>query len=71
MTKRVQPSDVDDIVGTRDAARILGFAMSTLAKRRLNWRSPADGPPFIRLSTRKVGYRRSALNAWLAERERS
>ena len=56
----------DRIVGSREAARLIGLAMSTLAKRR----AEGTGPPYIELSKRKAGYRLSDLNAWLANRER-
>jgi predicted DNA-binding transcriptional regulator AlpA len=56
----------DRIVGSREAARLIGLSMGTLAKRR----SDRTGPPYIELSKRKAGYRLSDLNAWLSDRER-
>lgn len=50
------------------AGSYLNLAPSTLAKLRMR---PGAGPKFIRLSGRKVGYRRSALDEWLAARVRS
>lgn len=49
------------------AAARIGLSPSTLAKRRMN----GTGPRFIRLSATRVAYRQSAIDAWLAERERS
>ncbi len=44
------------------AADYLGLAVSTLAKQRLR----GDGPKFIRLSSRAIGYLRSDLDEWIA-----
>lgn len=47
-----------------DAAAYLGLAPATLAKIRC---VSNDGPPFIRLG-RKIVYRKSDLDDWLAQR---
>lgn len=52
------------ILRTREAAAYVGLAKSTLEKKRLT----GDGPPFVRLSHRAVGYDVAALDAWLAQR---
>lgn len=44
------------------AASYLGLAISTLAKQRLR----GDGPKFIRLSARAIGYLQADLDEWLA-----
>ena len=44
------------------AADYLGLATSTLAKQRLR----GDGPKFVRLSARAIGYLQSDLDEWLA-----
>lgn len=59
--------DLDQLYGARVAAGYVGVAPSTLSR----WRMLGTGPTFIRLSLRKVAYRRSALDAWLAARERT
>jgi len=46
------------------AARYVGLSSSTLAKRRLT----GDGPKFIRLSARAIGYLQSDLDQWLREK---
>jgi predicted DNA-binding transcriptional regulator AlpA len=48
---------------TPAAADYLGYAESTLEKKRLT----GDGPPFIRLG-RVIVYDTRDLDAWLAER---
>jgi predicted DNA-binding transcriptional regulator AlpA len=48
---------------TPAAADYLGYAESTLEKKRLS----GDGPPFIRLG-RVIVYDTRDLDAWLAER---
>jgi hypothetical protein len=52
-----------DILSPSDAARCVGLAVSTLGKLRC-W---GGGPEFLKLG-RKVVYRRSALEKWLAAR---
>ena len=49
------------IFRTHEAAEYVGLASSTLEKMRVN----GDGPPFIRLGGRAVGYDIKDLDAWL------
>jgi len=49
------------IMRTQDAADYVGLAASTLEKMRLT----GDGPQFIRLGGRAVGYAVEDLDAWL------
>jgi hypothetical protein len=49
-----------------EAGAYTSIAPSTLAKYR--WRG--DGPVFIRVTPRKIRYRRTDLDAWLAARAR-
>ena len=53
----------DEKLGTRDAARHTGLAISTMAKMRCR----GGSPPFLRLG-RKVVYVRADLDTWLATR---
>jgi predicted DNA-binding transcriptional regulator AlpA len=53
------------ILSEREVAEWLGISQPTLSRHR-RYRT---GPPYIRLSTRRVGYRRDAVEAWLKERE--
>ncbi len=43
------------------ASKYLGLSTSFLAKKRL----AGDGPRFIRLSARAIGYQQADLDAWL------
>jgi predicted DNA-binding transcriptional regulator AlpA len=60
-------SAFDAVFSTHEASQFLGLARQTLAKMRVQGR----GPHYVKLSRAKVGYRHSALVAWLAERERT
>ena len=54
------------ILNTAAAARVVGLGASTLEKLRLL----GGGPTFIRLGSRRVGYRRDDLDMWLDTRPR-
>lgn len=49
------------ILRTPGAAAYIGLAESTLEKMRVN----GEGPRFIRLGKKAVGYDRQDLDAWL------
>jgi len=57
---------IDEILTERDLCKWLGISEPTLLRHRRN----GTGPKFIQLSVRRVAYRRSAVEAWLKERER-
>jgi len=50
-----------------EAARYLGLSVSTLAKQRLR----GDGPRFVKLGSRAVGYSLNELDAYLVSCTRS
>jgi predicted DNA-binding transcriptional regulator AlpA len=52
------------IFRTPDAARRVGLSESSLEKLRCR----GDGPPFVRIGSRAVGYLIEDLDAWLASR---
>jgi predicted DNA-binding transcriptional regulator AlpA len=52
------------VLRTPGAAEYTGLAVSTLEKMRLT----GNGPEFIRLSIRAVGYEIEALDRWLQSR---
>ena len=55
-----------DVVWTPEvAAAYLAVAPTTLKR----WRRTGEGPRFTRYNGKKVGYRRSVLDAWLKSRE--
>jgi predicted DNA-binding transcriptional regulator AlpA len=55
-----------DILSERQVSDWLGLSEPTLFRHRRD----GTGPRFIRLSARRVAYRRSAVEAWLSQRER-
>ena len=57
---------INRIVRTPEAAAYCGLSASTFEKLRLT----GDGPEFIRLGRRAVGYKRDSLDAWLDSRRR-
>jgi predicted DNA-binding transcriptional regulator AlpA len=64
--KKGQQEMDDTILTTAEAARRLGLSAATLAKwRRKRLRQPL---PFVRLSARKVGYERSAIDDFIRAR---
>jgi hypothetical protein len=53
------------LLQTPEAAARLGFAASTLEKMRLR----GNGPPYLRLSPRRIVYEADRLDAWARGRE--
>jgi predicted DNA-binding transcriptional regulator AlpA len=54
------------VLRTPAAAEYLGLSPSTIEKFRLT----GEGPKFVRIGARAVGYRIEDLDGWLAERLR-
>jgi predicted DNA-binding transcriptional regulator AlpA len=52
---------------TPDTAIYIGAKPGFLEKKRLS----GDGPPFIRIGSRKVGYLTEDLDRWLESRRRT
>jgi predicted DNA-binding transcriptional regulator AlpA len=59
-------ANVQEILTERQVSDWLGISEPTLFRHRRD----GTGPTFIRLSERRVAYRRGAVEAWLSERER-
>lgn len=55
-----QHGPVSPILTTYAAGKILGLACSTLNKMRMN----GNGPAFIKLGPRRVGYELAELEKW-------
>jgi len=53
------------VLRTEDAAEYVGLAVPTLEKMRLR----GDGPPFVRLGCRAVGYDLADLDRWIEEQK--
>jgi len=60
------PTERPKILRTADAARLVGLSESSLEK----FRCRGDGPAFIRIGSRAVGYLVDDLDAWLTSRRR-
>lgn len=56
---------VREILSERELSDWLGVSQPTLSRLRRD----KAGPAFVRLSARRVGYRRSAVEDWLKHRE--
>jgi hypothetical protein len=57
--------DVERLLTSAEAACVL----LVTPKQMAIWRRTGEGPPFIRVSHKVVGYRHSTLMAWAAARE--
>ena len=64
--KAAQPTpkpgpDTDELISTKEAAKLLNCAANTLEK----WRSQgSDGPPFYRVKGRTIRYKRAEVRRW-------
>lgn len=54
----------DPVLSEPQASELTGLSRRTLQRFRLE----GGGPAFIRLSTTRVGYRQSVVDAWLSSR---
>lgn len=59
------PTFLDEVVNTEEAARIIGNAPVTLRR----WRVSGDGPPYVKINA-SVGYIRRDLLEYIAARRR-
>ena len=57
----------DEVMGVAETCQLVGAGKSTLAR----WRMRGEGPPFVVVGPRFIRYRRSAVDAWMASRERT
>lgn len=56
---------LDPVLSEKQLRDWLGVSLPTLAR----WRE-SGGPAFIKMGPRRIGYRRSAVEKWLAASER-
>jgi predicted DNA-binding transcriptional regulator AlpA len=56
--------DLDRVVSEAETAKIIGYSKDTLRREFRAGRAP----PLVRLSGRRIGYRLSAIYAWLQAR---
>jgi predicted DNA-binding transcriptional regulator AlpA len=62
----LSPKPQTRVLRTPATAEYVGLSRSTIEKFRLT----GQGPKFVRIGVRAVGYRVEDLDAWLAERVR-
>ncbi len=61
-----QPAALDPVLTEKQMLDWLGIASATASR----WRAIGEGPPYVQLGPRRIGYRRIAIEQWLAARER-
>ena len=54
--------DPDKVYSEKETAQVVDLSTRTLARRREDGR----GPPYVRLSKHRIGYRGESIAAWLA-----
>lgn len=57
---------IEPLISERQLCELLGIGLPTIAR----WRAAGNGPRFVVLGVRRLAYRPSDVNAWLAERQR-
>jgi len=65
LVKASSTGEPDDLLNTKQTAAMLGLSPQFLEIGR----SRGYGPKFVRLSTRRIRYRRAAIIEWLRSRE--
>ena len=54
----------DQLLNEKQLAAWLGISLPSLQRQRSN----GSGPPFVQLSERRIGYRKSVVERWLEAR---
>ena len=54
----------DRVLGEKEVSAWLGVSLPNLQRMR----SSGSGPRYVQLSARRIGYRKSAVEAWLTSR---
>jgi predicted DNA-binding transcriptional regulator AlpA len=55
---------IDRLLAEKDVKDWLGISIPTLHRMRAN----GTGPCFVQLSTRRIAYRKSDIEAWITQR---
>lgn len=61
---RFPPDYLDSLINEKVAAEFLGYTIRALQ----NWRVRGGGPPFVKVSSRSIRYRRRELIEWSESR---
>lgn len=64
---RTPDEQSDELLTSKATAQLLGYAPGTLE----NLRAQGRGPKWMRINGRSIRYRRSDIDAWLADQEHS
>jgi predicted DNA-binding transcriptional regulator AlpA len=62
-----RPDGIEALINERELSVLLGVGASTLSR----WRTEGIGPRFVVLGPRRLGYRPSDVQRWLADRARN
>lgn len=62
---KAAPVEIEPLLSEKEVAALLSTPKGTLSR----WRCERRGPDYVRLSPRKIRYRRDVLLRWLKERE--
>ena len=57
---------LDPVLSEKQLLDWLGIASATASR----WRAVGEGPAYVQLGPRRIGYRRSVVERWLVARER-
>lgn len=63
-TLSITPLDDIRVLTSAETAKLLTVSAPVMER----WRAAGTGPRFVRLSTRRIGYRVADLRAWMADR---
>ena len=55
-----EPDYLDRLINEQEAAKFMNYSVRALQ----NWRVRGGGPPYIRISSRSIRYRRRDVIAW-------
>ncbi|OUJ17127.1 AlpA family transcriptional regulator [Acetobacter sp. DsW_063] len=64
MPSQLSPEDGARVLTEKQASEFLGISGRTLQ----NWRRTGDGPSYVQISQRRIGYSLKALRDWVAAR---
>lgn len=66
-TVSAQPIALDPVFSEKQLLEWIGVSSPTLSR----WRANGEGPPYVQLGPRRIGYLKSGVEQWLADCERN